>query len=109
MENDDWGTDPSVRTMRRVFATIEAEQRTFLERLGIGHLDGRLRKWRKMALRLFEQAWSAAVGHGMVLEEKNAAALYLHCLAKALTSTGVAVPKGLLPEGPVERLLKTER
>jgi hypothetical protein len=107
VEEDRFGHDPSVRRLRRVFAAVEAEQNALLDRLTIGRLDGRLRQWRKTALHLFEQGWARAAREGVYLEEKDAAHLYLLCLARALGTRGIVVPREALPANPaVARLLE---
>ncbi len=100
MEKDEWGRDPSVRFMRSVFAAIEATQNRFLDGLGVSRLDNRLRQWRKMALHLFEKNWAVAARRGMPLAEKDAADLYLHCLAKVLGTRGIEAPRLSLPDNP---------
>ncbi len=94
---DEWGHDPSVQSMRRVFSFMEEAQQELLRRLNISLFDQRLRRARKQALELFERAWPLAVRKGMIMNEKDAAPLYIHCLARALSLVGVEVPKELLP------------
>jgi len=94
---DEWGHDPSVQSMRRFFFYMEEAQRGLLNHLNISLFDKRLRRSREKALELFEQAWSRAVRKGMVTSEKDAALFYTHCLAQALSSDGMDVPKDLLP------------
>ena len=93
---DEWGYDPSVQSMRRVFFSIEEAQRELLICLNISFLDGRLRRSREQALELFERTWSKAVRRG-IMGEKDATPLYLHCLARMLRSAGVEVSEELLP------------
>ncbi len=100
MEKDEWGRDPSVRFMRSVFTAIEAAQGSFLDSLGVNRLDNRLRQWRKMALHLFEKGWAVAARRGIPLAEKNAADLYLHCLAKVLAAKGIETPRACVPDNP---------
>ncbi len=94
---DEWGHDASVQSMRRVFSSIEEAQRELLFCLNISYLDRRLRPSREQALELFEQTWSKAVRRGM-MGEKDAAPLYLHCLARTLRSAGVEVSEEVLPK-----------
>jgi hypothetical protein len=93
---DEWGRDPSVQSMRRVFSFIEAAQQALLLCLNISFFDWRLRRSREQALELFERTWAKAVRKGMI-GEKEAAPLYLHCLARTLRLAGVEVPEELLP------------
>lgn len=94
---DEWGHDPSVQNMRRVFSLMEEAQQELLRRLNISFFDPRLRLGREQALELFEQAWPLAIKQGIILNEKDTAPLYIHCLARALGSLGVEVPNRLLP------------
>jgi hypothetical protein len=94
---DEWGHDPSVQSMRRVFSFMEEAQQELLGRLDISLFDQRLRRGREQALELFEQTWPLAVRKRMTMSEKDAAPLYIHCLARALSLAGVEIPKDLLP------------
>jgi hypothetical protein len=94
---DEWGHDPSVQSMRRVFSYMEEAQQELLRRLAISLFDQRLRHSRERALELFDQAWPLAIRQGMIMSEKDAAPLYIHCLARTLNSAGVEVPNDLLP------------
>jgi hypothetical protein len=76
---------------------MEEAQQELLGHLEISFLDKRLRGAREKALKLFEQAWPLAIRKGMIMNEKDGALLYLHCLAQALHSAGVEVPKKWLP------------
>jgi hypothetical protein len=106
---DEWGHDPSVQAMRRVFSSIEEAQREFLLGLNISLLDGRLRRCREQALELFERTWSKAIRKGM-MGEKDAALLYLHCLAQMLRVAGVDVPEKSLPgDEKITDFLQLER
>jgi len=75
---------------------MEEAQQELLLCLNISFLDPRLRRSREQALGLFERTWPKAIRRGM-MGEKDAAPLYLHCLARALRFAGVEVPEELLP------------
>ncbi len=94
---DEWGHDPSVQSMRLVFSLMGEAQQELLRRLNISLFDQRLRRVRRQALELFERAWPLAVRQGMIMSEKDAAPIYIHCLARALSLVGVEVPGALLP------------
>jgi len=94
--HDEWGHDPSVQSLRRVFSFMEEAQRELLRHSNISFFDQRLRHSREQALELFERAWPSGVRKGM-MSEKDAAPLYLHCLARALRSAGVEVSEEWLP------------
>jgi len=71
---------------------MEAIQNRFLEQVGIGRYDPRLRAWRNKAKIDFERAWSKAAGSGTQLNQEQVATLYLRCLADALRSEGIPIP-----------------
>jgi hypothetical protein len=98
MEQDAFGHDPQIRYMRSVFVHIERAQNTLLEKIGMDRLDERLRRFREMALKLFEKTWGMAMQRGIVEKEEDAAILYLYCLSHALSTKGIAVPSNALPE-----------
>jgi hypothetical protein len=104
---DDWGRDPSVRAMRRIFAHMETAQTRLLVALQLSTLDRRLRRARDSARALVEQTWSLASKRGITLDEDGAADLYVHALASALLREGIMVPDTLLPKkGPLTTLLR---
>jgi|GEM_PF-371348 len=106
---DEWGNDPSVRRMRRVFAAIEARQARLLDGLKVHRFDKRLGQWRKMALHLFEQRSAGAARAGVGLTEKDLADLYIYCLAKVLSTRGITVPKVALPDNAAVAVLVEDR
>ena len=95
---DEWGHDPSVQSLRRVFSYMEKAQFELLTHLNISLFDKRLRSIREQALELFEKTWSRAVRQGIIGNEREAAPFYLHCLERALRSGGVEVPIDKLPK-----------
>ena len=107
---DEWGHDPSVQSMRRVFSFMEEAQRELLTRLNISFFDRRLRHSREQALEIFERVWPVAIRSGMVMNEKDAVPFYVHCLARGLGSAGIGVPEELLPrDEDIIRFLQEER
>jgi len=104
---DDWGRDPSVRAMRRMFAAMEAAQKGFINHLGLSLFDDRLRRWRERALGAFEASWGRSAAAGLELSETEAGALYVHCLGKIMARDGVDVPAGVLPKS--EKVAKIVR
>ena len=104
---DDWGFDPSVRMMRRVFGRIEMVQGELLKRLSISPFDPRLRRWREKARDYLERCWEQTSRLGIEVGEEQAACIYAHCLAWAMDLDGVKVPHETLPkDDKVEILLK---
>ena len=104
---DEWGLDPSVRVMRRVFEHIEEAQAKLLQHLSISPFDTRLRSWRETALKFFEKSWIQAKKYGIDLEEKQAATIYVHCLIRVLTMHGIEVAREVFPnDEKIIRLLK---
>jgi hypothetical protein len=109
MEEDEWGKDPSVRSMRRVFEAIEAGQERLLKSADVSLMEPRLGQWRKMALHMFEQKWEASAQSGVRLDEKGLIDLYLRCLAKVLEAKGIVVPSDLPASNPaIDRLIGEE-
>ncbi len=106
---DKWGHDPSVQSMRRIFSYMEEAHQELLGHLNISLFDKRLRKVREKALEYFEQVWPLAVKQGIIADEKDAAPLYIHCLAKVLSSIGIEVSKDRLPgDDKIIRFLQKE-
>jgi hypothetical protein len=104
---DDWGKDPAVRAMRKVFKEMEDSQGIFFRRLGIGHYDTRIRHWRETALVQFERAFSHASRAGVLTNEKTASEIYLHCLARIMRSEGIDIQDAFLPDSiGIEEILK---
>lgn len=107
MDGDEWGKDPSVQFMRKVFKGMEKAQHDLLKRLDIIPYDPRIRRWRDQALALFERAWGVANQIGITMDEPTASLVYVHCLAKVMGAERVNIPAGILPEAKsVERILK---
>ena len=101
---DEWGRDPSVQAMRRVFAAMEAAQREFIKNVGVSPFDPRMRRWRERALAAFDASWGRSARSGVELNEKETAALYVHCLGKIMTKEGIDIPAEILPR--IEKLQK---
>lgn len=96
-EYDEWGKDPSVQRMRRVFSAMEEAQQSLLERLGVSPFDARLGSWRERARIAFDAAYARAARAGMNRGEEEAADLYIQCLMKILVAGGLEVPEEILP------------
>ena len=104
---DEWGSDPSVVHMRKVFKGMETSQEAFLKRLGILPFDLRVRRWRERALIIFERIWGVSVRMGINMNEERAASVYVHCLSGIMNSDGIDVPEELLPDiHEMEEILK---
>ena len=98
IENDNFGHDPSVQRMRKIFSSMEKAQWDMLEKLKISTFDDRLRNIRKTALNLFEKSFPLAVSKGMNLDDDASAGLYAFCLAQSLKLAGILIPDNFLPE-----------
>jgi hypothetical protein len=104
---DDFGRDPNVRGMRRVFALMETRQAVLLAAAGISPWDERLRYCRDRGRLLFEKAWAGAAQRGVELKEEDLASLYVCCLAHMLRGRGISVPEdAVLPSEAASRLLR---
>ena len=95
--NDEWGHDPAVQGMRRVFARMESLQVDLLERLNLSPFDERLRRCRELSRNLFEKAWPLAQQSGLTRTEEDAASLYLHCFVTILNWEKMRVPEDIFP------------
>ena len=103
---DEWGRDPSVKAMRSVFKAMEDALEGLLKQLDISPLDLRVRDWLEQALAKFERAWMEARRQGIPMDEKTAAAVYDHCLAKVIAAGGIKIPESrLAAEKVVEKLV----
>jgi hypothetical protein len=106
-EMDEWGKDPSVQIMRKVFKGMERAQHELLKRLDIIPYDLRIRRWRDQALALFERACGVANRMGITIDEHTASLVYVHCLAKIMGAERINIPSGVLPDAKsVERIFK---
>jgi len=94
---DQFGRDPQVRYLRRVFAGIERRQKDLLEKIGVTPTDYRLKRVREATLKHFEKAWMLAGRRGIVETEDEISDLYILCMAKILTGNRIPVPDELLP------------
>jgi cyanophycinase-like exopeptidase len=107
VEMDEWGKDPSVQIMRRVFNEMEKTQYELLKRLSITPYDLRIKRWRDQALALFERAWGVANRMGITMDENTASVVYVHCLAKVMGAERINIPTGILPEAKsIEKIFK---
>jgi len=106
---DQWGHDPAVQMMRRIFSLMEKSQKDLLRDLKISSFDPRLRRARSRARDLFEQTWPLATKKKVVVNEGGAALLYMHCLSHALKLNGVEVLGQVWPEDAgIVRFLREE-
>lgn len=93
---DEWGRDPAVQGMRRVFQAMERMQARLLKELQVEALNPRLRNAREVGRTLFERAWGTAA-RSRVLGEAELVTIYAHCLAYGLERNGIPVSKAVLP------------
>lgn len=94
---DQFGGDPQVQYLRRVFAEMERKQRELLGQAGISPTDYRLRRIREATLKGFEKAWRLAMTKGWGERQEDLGDLYVCCLAKFLSGNRIAVPPEALP------------
>jgi hypothetical protein len=94
-DSDTFGSDPQVRYMRRIFASLEAAQKRFLESAQIPENDERLRQARENALRSFERSWIEVLERTGASADTIAADIYLICLERALAISGFAISEDL--------------
>jgi len=105
--HDEWGRDPSVQSMRRIFKSMERVQKKLLDHSNISSFDIRLRKIREKARILFDQAWALRLRQGIIEPEEDAISLYSHCLARSFRLEGIEVPREALPnDEKIARLIQ---
>jgi hypothetical protein len=95
---DEWGKDPAVKTMRKIFRAVDDAQREFFDHLEISRYDPRIRPWRERALVLFEKTFFKARRAGVTVNEEVASNIYLNCLAKVMMAQGIEIPETYLPD-----------
>jgi hypothetical protein len=106
IDMDEWGRDPSVQAMRRVFKEMEESLEDILGKLDISPYDHRIRGWLEKALAKFERARGVANQMGIIMNEQTAPVVYAHCLAKIIASEGIEIREGILPaDKESERLI----
>jgi hypothetical protein len=106
MAPDEWGIDPAVQMMRKVFRQMESAQGEVLKAAGISIWDPRLRRWREISLTAFERAWASATRRGVDLREDQAGALYAHCLTRTMMREGIAVSDSRQSDETIKKLVE---
>jgi len=94
---DNWGQNPEVQHLRRVFSRIEAKQSELLQKLKITTFDYRLRRVREATLSVFEKAWATALRRGLALNEEEIVSLYLFIFSRMLNANRIHAPRGAPP------------
>jgi hypothetical protein len=105
---DEWGKDPSVQAMRKVFNGMETSLEEILAQLDISPHDHRIRGWLEKALAIFENAWGIANQTGIIMNEQTAPVIYAHCLAKIMASEGIEIRENVLPANKASERLVNE-
>ena len=106
MAQDEWGKDPTVQMMRKVFGRMELAEREVLEEAGISMWDPRLRRWREISRAAFERAWASAARRKIDLGEDQAGALYAHCLARTMMREGIESARCHHRDEAIKRLVE---
>lgn len=88
---DEWGQDPSVQMMRRIFSLMEKAQGEVMERLSISPFDPKLRRIRSRARDFFEETWPIAIRKEIVSNDQETVRLYLSCLRYAMQLNGFRI------------------
>jgi hypothetical protein len=96
IDMDEWGRDPSVQAMRKVFKGMEESLEDILGKLDISLYDHRIRGWLEKALEKFERARGVANQTGIIMNEQIAPVVYAHCLVKIIASEGIEIREGIL-------------
>jgi hypothetical protein len=106
---DEWGRDPSVIGMRKVFKEMERRQGDLLKQLNISMVDFRLRKWRQQALFFFNDVWARASRLGISMDVYKAGTVYAAGLSKVLQMEGLVLPDALVShDADIEMLFEGE-
>jgi hypothetical protein len=100
IDQDEWGRDPAVQSMRKVFKSMEKMQYAFFLNSQISLFDDRIRRWRERALLVFEKMWAYASRRGLQMNEKMAGDIYIFSLARVMNSDRVEIPMEVLPQDP---------
>jgi len=106
MASDEWGRDPGVQMMRKVFREMELAQADLLKATGISIWDPRLRRWREISLAAFERASANAARRGIDLREDQAGVLYAHCLARTMMREGVEPGDSCQSDETIKKLVE---
>ena len=104
----DWGRDPSVKSMRKVFKEMEKTRAELLDLLQILPYDPRIRAWSEKSLLLFENTLRNTGQRGLAMDKKMAAALYINCLAGIIRTEGIEIPESFLPYETISQRLIDE-
>lgn len=104
--SDEWGKDPTVRMMRKVFRKMELAQGELLRDADISRWDPRLRRWREISRAAFDRAWANAARRGMELGEDQAGDLYADCLAATMVREGIEPAPGHQSDDAIKRLVE---
>ena len=98
VDKDEWGQDPSVQAMRKVFSRMERDQNAFLYELQVSFFDERIRRWRDGALIIFEKMWGHASQRGIPVDEQRASDIYIFSLARVMNSDNMKISEEMLPK-----------
>ena len=93
---DEWGHDPTVQRVRRLFKLMENEQDRLIKQLDLSSSDARLRHCRETALGMYENACGIAAAKRLAWDENTFAAIYINCFIRVLEKTGVRIPAPVL-------------
>ncbi len=107
--NDEWGHDPSVQSMRKIFSNMEKAYHHYLISTGTKPFDGRLSDLKKEALALFENVHSTALSKRYQIDEKSYVEIYRLCLSHIFSAKKFKLPENLLPENnPFHALIREQ-
>lgn len=88
---DDWGKDPSVQRMRKIFSMMERIDQTLIQDTGLSPFDRRLRNIREMSRGLFQKSFSHCMSKGIHLDEKDTIELFKKCHIIAFRRNGISM------------------
>lgn len=90
---DEWGKDPEVRRIRKIFSGMEKMDATILKDAGLSPFDQRLRKARDLRRKLYEAVYGRALSKGRALKDPSPWVLFEQCQVAAFMECGLPVPE----------------
>lgn len=88
---DEWGRDPSIQRMRKIFSAMEELDRALIKSTDTSPFDTRLRAIRAMSLELFEKSYAHGLSKGVQPDNLFILELFRHCHVTSFTKHGITV------------------
>ena len=88
---NDWGADPSVQRMRRIFNSMEEIDNALIKSTGLSPFDTRLREIRTDSRILFEKSFSCLLSKGIHPDDRRTIELYRHCHINTFNKNSISI------------------